>query len=79
MDSYKVPHADSCWDIDSHLEMEQRLNALRLLVCDLLKTNQELRYALLTVRSSCDTDDESSSQSGASGMPSRRHTRMTIR
>ena len=32
--------------IDSYQEMEYRLGSLRLLVCDLLKTNQELRDAL---------------------------------
>jgi hypothetical protein len=32
--------------IDSYQEMEYRLDSLRLLVCDLLKTNQELRNAL---------------------------------
>jgi hypothetical protein len=47
MDSGKVPHAThDCRSIDSFLEMEQRLTSLRSLVCDLLKTNQELREAL---------------------------------
>ena len=47
MDSGKIPHAtDDCRSIDSFLEMEHRLNSLRSLVCDLLKTNQELREAL---------------------------------
>jgi hypothetical protein len=32
--------------IDSYQEMKYRLDSLRLLVCDLLKTNQELRDAL---------------------------------
>ena len=34
-------------NIDSYQEMEYRLKSLRALVCDLLKTNQELRDALL--------------------------------
>jgi hypothetical protein len=38
--------ADSRRNIDSHQEMEYRLNSLRSLVCDLLRTNQELRFAL---------------------------------
>jgi hypothetical protein len=33
-------------NMDSYQEMEYRLNSLRSLVCDLLKTNQELRDAL---------------------------------
>jgi hypothetical protein len=37
--------------MDSILEMEHRLNSLRLLVCELLKTNQELRDALQEARS----------------------------
>jgi len=32
--------------IDSYREMEYRLNSLRSLVCDLLKSNQELLNAL---------------------------------
>ncbi|MCU1249106.1 MAG: hypothetical protein JWQ49_2135 [Edaphobacter sp.] len=52
MDSGKVPHATSDrWRIKSFLEMEHRLNSLRSLVCDLLKTNQELREALLKTKS----------------------------
>ena len=47
MESGRVPHAtDDRWSIDSFLEMEHRLNSLRSLVCELLKTNQELRDAL---------------------------------
>jgi hypothetical protein len=38
---------DNIWSVDSYKEMEYRLNSLRSLVCDLLKTNQELRDALL--------------------------------
>jgi hypothetical protein len=37
---------DSHREIDSRQEMEYRLNSLRLLVCELIKTNQELRDAL---------------------------------
>jgi hypothetical protein len=37
---------DNLWSIDSHKEMEYRLNSLQSLVCDLLRTNQELRDAL---------------------------------
>ena len=37
-------------NIDSRQEMEHSLSSLRSLVCDLLKTNQELRYALLGAR-----------------------------
>ena len=36
--------------IDSNLEMVERLDALRSLVCDLLATNQELRHALVEAR-----------------------------
>jgi hypothetical protein len=39
------------WDTDSYKEMESKLHCLRSLVCDLLKTNQELRDALLDARS----------------------------
>ena len=52
MNSCEIPHAsDNRWSIDSSVEMEHRLNSLRSLVCDLLKTNQELRLALLEARS----------------------------
>jgi len=52
MDSCEVPHTtDNRWSIDSYLEMGQRLNYLRSLVCDLLKKNQELRSALLQAKS----------------------------
>ena len=53
MESGRVPHAtDDRWSIDSFLEMEYKLDSLRSLVCDLLKTNQELRDALVKARSS---------------------------
>jgi hypothetical protein len=37
---------DSIWSVESYQEMEYRLHSLRSLVCDLLRTNQELRDAL---------------------------------
>jgi len=37
---------DNHGHIDLNEEMESRLNSLRSLVCELLKTNQELRDAL---------------------------------
>lgn len=36
---------------DSYQEMKYKFRALRSLVCDLLKTNQELRNALLDAKS----------------------------
>ena len=51
MEGREIPYAtDIRWSADSSLEMEHRLNSLRSLVCDLLKTNQELRDALLQAR-----------------------------
>lgn len=48
MNHCDIPHVpDGKWSFESCSEMADRLTALRLLVCDLLKTNQELRYALL--------------------------------
>ncbi len=48
MDRCEAPYAtDDRWSIESYVEMEEKLHCLRLLVCDLLKTNQELRAALL--------------------------------
>jgi hypothetical protein len=41
---------DNHRNIDSGQEMEYRLNSLRSLVCVLLKTNQELRDALLDAK-----------------------------
>ena len=46
----------------SYKEMEYRLTSLRSLVCDLLKTNQELRSALLDV--GIDTHSSRTSQRG---------------
>jgi hypothetical protein len=39
--------SDALCDTNAYNEMEYRLKSLRSLVCDLLKTNQELRDALL--------------------------------
>ena len=62
MNSREVPHtSDNRWSNDSCLEMDQRLNSLRSLVCDLLKTNQELRQALLEARSGVPKDHGSQS------------------
>jgi hypothetical protein len=48
MDNHWKPHeTDEHRDIGAYQEMEYRLRSLRALVCDLLKTNQELRSALL--------------------------------
>jgi hypothetical protein len=48
MDNHWEPHeTDEHRDIGAYQEMEYRLKSLRALVCDLLKTNQELRSALL--------------------------------
>jgi hypothetical protein len=47
MDSREVPHKpDIRWGTASNQEMERKLKSLHLLICDLLKTNQELRAAL---------------------------------
>jgi hypothetical protein len=48
MDNHWEPHeTDEHQDTGAYREMEYRLKSLRALVCDLLKTNQELRSALL--------------------------------
>ena len=41
---------DSRWNVDSHLELEHRVNALCSLVCDLLRTNQKLREAMVSAK-----------------------------
>jgi len=46
-DHYQPHESDALCDASSRKEMEYRLKSLRSLVCDLLKTNQELRNALL--------------------------------
>lgn len=53
MDRCEAPHATgNHWSSDSYLEMEDTLRSLRSLICDLLKTNQELRTALLKAEAS---------------------------
>lgn len=48
MNNHWEPHqTDEHRNIDAYQEMEYRLKSLRALVCDLLRTNQELRSALL--------------------------------
>jgi hypothetical protein len=48
MNNHCEPHeSDALCDTNSYKEMAYRLKSLRSLVCDLLKTNQELRNALL--------------------------------
>jgi hypothetical protein len=48
MNNHFEPHgSDAPCDTSSYKEMEYSLKSLRSLVCDLLKTNQELRNALL--------------------------------
>jgi hypothetical protein len=60
MNSREVPYTtDNGWSNDSYLEMDHRLNSLRSLICDLLKTNQELREALLEARSGVPKDQGS--------------------
>jgi hypothetical protein len=49
--NYAEPDATgNHWIVDSYQEMEYKLHSLRSLVCDLLKTNQELRDALLNAK-----------------------------
>jgi hypothetical protein len=48
MDNHWERHeTDKFLEIGAFQEIEYRLRSLRALVCDLLKTNQELRSALL--------------------------------
>lgn len=49
----KPDETDDLSSMDSYKEMEQRLNALRSLVRDLLIANQELRNALLSTEAKC--------------------------
>jgi hypothetical protein len=52
MDSREASHTtDNRGSNNSYREMEHKLNALRSLVCNLLKKNQELRSALLEAKS----------------------------
>jgi hypothetical protein len=50
---------DGIWSVESYKEMEYRLHSLRSLVCDLLKTNQELRDALFDARIECSAEPQS--------------------
>jgi len=51
MGKYEEPDmAGNPSNVDSRQEMEYSLSSLRSLVCDLLKANQELRYALLDAK-----------------------------
>ena len=52
MDSNYEPD-ETCYlrSFDSYQEMKYKFRSLRSLVCDLLKTNQELRNALLDAKS----------------------------
>lgn len=47
---YEPDETDDLWGISSYQEIEYKLKSLRSLVCDLLKTNQELRHALRNAR-----------------------------
>jgi hypothetical protein len=60
MNSREAPHVrDNLGSVDLHLELEERINSLSILVCDLLKTNQELRRALLDTTVDVQLDQES--------------------
>jgi hypothetical protein len=50
---------DGIWSAGSYKEMEYRLHSLRSLVCELLKTNQELRDALFDARIECSAEPQS--------------------
>lgn len=59
MDRCEAPHATgNHGNSASRMEMEDTLNSLRSLICDLLKTNQELRTALLKARASLPHNEE---------------------
>jgi hypothetical protein len=59
MHSCETPRASrNPWSIDSRLELEQRPNSLSSLVCDLLRSNQELRHALLEATANTRHDQE---------------------
>jgi hypothetical protein len=65
MENYDAPRTtDNRWSIDSCLEIEEKLNSLRSLVCHLLKTNQELRDALLEATSGASINQGSQSSTG---------------
>jgi len=46
MGTNEIPHTDNHRSTDACLEIELQLKSLRSLLCDLLKSNQELRTAL---------------------------------
>jgi len=48
--SCEPDETDNLPSMESYREMESRLNCLRSLVCDLLKTNQELRSAVVDAK-----------------------------
>jgi hypothetical protein len=69
MNSHCEPHEiDALCDTNSYNEMEYRLKSLRSLVSDLLKTNQELRNALLDA--GIDTRGRKGASSRATPRPS---------
>jgi len=58
MDNNREPdETDTLWSVDSYQEMEYRIHSLRSLVCDLLKTNQELRDALTDAHGNAESRD----------------------
>ena len=65
---WEPPKTDDLRDIGAYQEMEYRLKSLRALVCDLLKTNQELRDALLDA--GIDTRGREAASSRATPRPS---------
>lgn len=69
LNNHYEPHeSDALCDTNSRKEMEYRLKSLRSLVCDLLKTNQELRNALLDA--GIDTRGREGASSRATSRPS---------
>jgi hypothetical protein len=59
MQSYETPRASgNSWSPDTRPELEHRLNSLSSLVCDLLRTNQELRDALLEAKANTQRNQE---------------------
>ncbi len=48
MERSEAPQShDAPPSVESHHELQHRITALRQVICGLLKTNQELRHALL--------------------------------
>lgn len=59
MDGCEAPHATgNHGSSDSYMEMADTLRSLRSLICDLLRTNQELRIALLKAKGSLPRNEE---------------------